>query len=80
MRICILYLPKICIVYIHREQKRADLMRLKAAAARAFKVTLVFEQNHALAARLEVEEEATEEEEVVVVQEEEEEKGAEVLM
>jgi len=55
-------------VYIHREQKRADLMRLKAAAARAFKVTLVFEQNHALAARLEVEEEATEEEEVVVVQ------------
>ena len=55
-------------------------MRLKAAAARAFKVTLVFEQNHALAARLEVEEEATEEEEVVVVQEEEEEKGAEVLM
>ena len=50
-------------------------MRLEAAAARALKVTLVFEQHHALAARLEVE--AAEKKEVVVVQEEEAEKGEE---
>jgi hypothetical protein len=46
-------------VYIPTKKK--DLMRLEAPAARALKVTLVFEQHHALAARLEVEEEAAEE-------------------
>ncbi len=55
-------------------------MRLEAAAARALKVTLVFEQHHALATRLEVQEEAADEEGVVVVQEEEEEKGEDLFI